>query len=182
MTGAILLLSLASSSTLAVPCDARELSDLRADVRNRFKNWKIVTTETLSVEDASQWQSKWGDECPGIASGNFDGSGQIQYAVLLISTRATPDSLSTLRSRGFRLIHVKNDGRLRYRNIDRSPTAMVPVVRCLPPGEYKYFRFGSDERSTLMTRFDTVLLEMLESSSYLYQIGAREVRRYTLSF
>lgn len=178
----VALLATRSLAVAGMPCAAPELQKLRSSVKQNFRKWDVVTIESLSSDDASIWRSNWGSDCPGISSGNFDGTGRTQYAVLMTSKSGRSGGSSDGHVRQMRLVHAAAGSGFTYRLLDRGPAAIVPVVRSLPPGTYYYFKPGSDSRSPIKTANDLVLLEVIEASSFAYQVKTSQVRQFMLSF
>ena len=180
--GIVVLQALLPALVAAAPCDAPEFDGLRSIVRRNYGQWQVVSIESLSPDDASIWKEKWGNECPGIAAGSFDGSRRTQYAVLLIFEPARSTSASDHAIRQMRLLHVIADNGFKFRLLDSGPAALVPVIRRLPPGTYHYFKKGSGSRTPMKSPTDMVLLELMEASSFAYLVDASRVKQFTLSF
>jgi hypothetical protein len=84
--------SLPNSASEIPSCRLDSLpSELQHALESKFSSWKIQDTSNLSARAKEHWQAEKPLACPGVAIGQFETSGQLSYAVLLIP-KQNPDS------------------------------------------------------------------------------------------
>ena len=68
-------------------CDAETLpKDIRDTLGRRFYGWKVQDSSNLLPNARQKWAAVAPLACPGIASGHFEESRSVSYALLLVPT------------------------------------------------------------------------------------------------
>jgi len=78
-----LVFSFPSAANALDPCNNDRVLPVRKVIDARFPAWHLVTLSMLSDEDQRASNENRGTECPGLAVGNFDGSGRTQYGAFV---------------------------------------------------------------------------------------------------
>jgi hypothetical protein len=126
---------------------------LGAALHAKYPDMKVVELQDLHADDQQIMKDAHAAECPGVARGNFDGTGQ-SYAVTLFAKGTDlrqmlviigPDSLKTAPR-----IRVLDDA---------GPTARLAIVRRLPPGPLE-----SVDGHKVMAKYDALAYETLEAA------------------
>ncbi len=58
--------------------------ELQNQIRDKFVSWKIQDELTIAPYTKQRWQAEKPLECPGIATGRFESSARVSYAILLV--------------------------------------------------------------------------------------------------
>lgn len=146
---------------------------LQQQLTARFAGLKVVELSDLAADQRESWVKVHGDACPGVTSGNFDGSKRDQFAILLWR-KASPARQA--------LVFVRRDKDREYsvRLIDdrkgASPEPPMAVYRALA-GTYRDFY---DRETAIQVKTDLIVLEGSIAAQAYYLVGG-EIGRIILS-
>lgn len=145
-------------------CQANALpSEGKSLVSKTFPGWRLKRTSDLAEYDRQVWAKAHPKECPGIAVGHFEASGQAAYGLLLV-----PKSGAETGYKIVVLSRSTNADHYSVRVLDHTegqPGAGSGLVLSkVPPGEYSGFDTTQSVRLTL----DALEAEWIEKSSVLY--------------
>ena len=152
-------------------CESTLPSALRSEITRHFKEWDLVRVSDLDEEDQALWSKAHGSACPGLAAGNFSGSYQLQFAVLLRKPRP---------SQRIQLLFAEEDksGRFRIRSLLRQRVDRLSVV-------FATTRKGLARQTNdrLPSRFtnDVIVLETIEAGATGYYITQGTFKSVVLS-
>ena len=137
------------------PC--RLPAPLARVVTENWKGWRLMQLSDLRSDDQRIWRRKWGERCPGLASGHFVHPGSLSYAVSLIDPKESRQAiiLATPIDGGSFTIHTL------------SPPSRVlafSVLHTLPAGKYQEVE---DERE-VRTKLDSVAYETIEAGMVMF--------------
>jgi hypothetical protein len=122
----------AVGDSLTQGCQKTLPTDLGTALSRSYRNWKVVDVEDLTQDDQTAWRSRYPQTCPGLTTGDFDGSKRTQFAVLL-NTRNKPGSSQLVFA-----VKEKGGG-YQFSRISLWPLFWSSAVRRLPPGQYSDF-------------------------------------------
>jgi hypothetical protein len=76
------LLVVATSGASAGPatCAALLPMDVRSRLESTYRDWQVLEGGHLDLRQ----QAVWGSRCPGVAVGDFKGTGEITHAVVVV--------------------------------------------------------------------------------------------------
>ena len=141
------------------------MGNLPAGVQELLKsNYGTLRPKTLAdLEGDGQklWLSLNPHSCPGIAVGNFEGSGKNEYALLLIPASGTEVEYKVV-------VFAAPKGSSRYTTTLLDHGTNTPdsgmVISRVPPGK----QTGFDETNSVRLKLDGINLQWLEKASVLY--------------
>jgi hypothetical protein len=133
------------------------------------EGWKLVELSDLRSDDKEIWRGLKHGQCPGIARGDFDGSGTSQYALLMIDK-------SKAR---FRLLHAtkQRDGQYLLHTLDEGASAVTPVIYRGQAGKYT----GSENDTAIVLKQPPIILAVLESGATAYYFSDGKAHRLMIS-
>jgi hypothetical protein len=124
-------------------------------LRDNYPGWRVLELSDLAEDDRKIWEQARGKVCPGVARGNFDGSGESQHAVLLLNRKARSAVLVVHAAKG-------KNGSYRLSKMLEGESSRPPVIHRQPPG--KYYR-AEDTRSPIDIKTDVIYLESIEAGA-----------------
>lgn len=141
-------------------CVASLPKELTARLGAAYKGWRVLELSDLVADDQAIWKQTWdAKSCPGVATGNFKGTGTASYAIALIhqadSARSEKLILADKSGGTYRLTELYSE------NI----VSNFAVVRKGPPGQYKDFY---DRTKPITIRTDTAIYEHIEASAIAF--------------
>lgn len=133
----------------------KELTDA---LRTSRSQWKVLEASDLTSDDRQIWQKAKGNVCPGAAQGDFDGSGKVQYAVVLIDRKGRPS---------VQLIHAVQGegGAFRVSTLYTGETSRPPVVHKEAPGKYSS---AGHSKKAVEIKNDVIYFETIESGATVF--------------
>lgn len=139
-------------------------------LRAKLPLWKIVGLSDLRSDDQKIWQQKFTDECPGIVIGRFSAN-EPAYAITLIRHQ-NHVLYQTL------VVAEKKAGAYELITLD-SPkkTAVISVVRKLPPGSYSSPGASKEVR----IECEGISYETIEAGAILYYFSKDRYKRLVIS-
>ena len=72
--------------------------DIRSTLERRFNGWTVQDSTNLLPRARRKWASIAPPTCPGIASGHYEDSRSVAYALLLVPETAAPTATSSSSS------------------------------------------------------------------------------------
>ena len=154
-------------------CQGRLPEKLLTEIKQAFPNSKIEETGDLTSEYREMWVKAHASQCPGLTEGNYKGTDQNLFAVLLLSKEPEKP--------GARLVIVNPaaSGSNRFKVLEtvKIATASPNVIFTLPPGQYS----DPEGLHKVRTRFDGIVLEQLEVGSILYYYRGGAFHKMILS-
>ena len=146
---------------LSLPKSAREA------IAASYKNWRILEKTDLNPDDQTLWDKYRRGECPGVAAGNFDGTNQKTYAVLIISQAPKKQAKLLLLKRNhfgkYKIVLIYEEGKV----------TNFPAIHKGLPGTYADFYV---KEKTVKVKTDVIIYEHIEASAiaFYYQHGKFE--------
>ena len=141
--------------------------EISREIAIRFEGWRVLEKKDLGSDDQILWAKAWGEGCPGVAVGNYDGSNEKGYAALIISQDST--------KRQFKLLLLKKNSSGNYTIktlIKSSGVGDYPVIYKGKPGTYTEtgsFDYGKDnEADSVETKYDVIICEFIEKGALAF--------------
>jgi hypothetical protein len=142
----------------ADPCNVLP-PDARDVVQRQFPTLRPKKLSDLSGYDKKLWLETHPKACPGIASGNFERSGSVAYAVLLVPTTGDDHIYKIVV-----VSKVQTGYHIRLLEEGKASADSGLVISKEQPGSYSEF----DDGKSVRVLHDGVNVEWLEKSSVLY--------------
>ena len=142
---------------------------LRTALIIKYSQWKVVHLADLDDDDQRLWTAKYQNICPGVTSGNFDGSKRVQFALLLVNSS---------KKRILLLYAVSDeDGQYRINKILEDRVDRLSVVYRAPQGIYQ----AVEDDSSVRTDHDVIVLETIEAGSIVFYLRNGKFQRKIVS-
>lgn len=126
-------------------------------LHSNYSDMKIVELQDLEADDQQILKDAHKQECPGVARGNFDGTG-LSYAVTMFSE--SPELRQMLVVVGY----GSSNGHPKLRVLaGPEHVARLSIVRRLPPGNLE-----SPEGVKARADYDAIVYEALEAGVLVY--------------
>ena len=122
----------ANAGELTSACRKALPTDLATALSTRYGNWKVADIVDLTPDDQTAWKKRYPEMCPGVTTGDFDGSKRAQFAVLL-NTKNKPGSSQLV------FVAKGSGGDYAFNRISLWPLYWSSAVHRLPPGQYSDF-------------------------------------------
>lgn len=139
-----------------------------------FKDWRILEKNDIDSDDQILWDKAHGGECPGVAVGDYDGSKEKQYAILIIPK----DSVK----RQFKLLLLKNNPSEKYtiRTIYEADNAgdAYPVIYTGDSGTYSDLY---DENTKVEVNHDAIICEFIEKGAFAFYYKKGKYKKLLIS-
>ena len=158
----VFLTTALSSETKIDHCATSNLAvGVRELLNSKFGDLRSKTLADLEGDDQRLWLTSNPRSCPGIAVGNFEGSGKPEYAILLIPASGTEVEYKVV-------VFAAVNGSSQYRTTVLDYGSSTPnsglVLSRVPSGR----QTGFDETKSVSLKLDGINVEWLEKSSVLY--------------
>lgn len=154
------------------PC-ARIGPDVKALIHGRLAHGgHVLSVVDLPDDDQKLWLARRKDLCPGLARGNFDGSGHESLVVAIVRPAQENGAYEEL-------VFIRQlQGRYTMTRLT-APTHVVSplVIWSVPPSSYHSPYLDS----TIVTTTDSFIYEKIEASSTLYFYKGGRFRTFLLS-
>lgn len=139
-------------------------------VAQSWKGWRLMQLSDLRADDQDLWRKKWGNRCPGLASGHFVNPDSLVYAVSLVDPKGSRQAII--------LASPRSDGSFTTQVISpASRFAAFSVVHTLPPGRYNEVEGGRKVR----TKLDSIAYETIEAGMVMFYEENGKFRMLQLS-
>lgn len=149
-------------------CAALLPVDAKAELATAYEDWVILEHDHLYPHQ----QEIWGPACPGLAAGEFDGSGEETYAVLIVRQVAQTKQAKLL-------LLEKTNATYTIRVLrEEEEVPSYPVVHREPPGIYRYFY---DRQNTIDALHDVFVYEHLEATATVFYYKDGEYQQLLIS-
>lgn len=162
---------LAQESKVSDDCAKAIPAELAMQLGKRYRNWKVADITDLTQEDRIVWQKTHPNVCPGVASGDFDGSKREQFMVLL-NTRSKPASSQLI------FVGAKSGGGYAFERVSLWPLYWSSAIHRLPPGQYSD-SYEREKKFNLKTDVIALGVSGDKASGYFFYNG--ELRSIFLS-
>ena len=144
-----------SVSAKATACVALLPAEAKAKLEAAYSGWNVLEHDQLYPHQ----HEIWGARCPGVAVGQFRGTGEVGYAVVIV--RQTKD----IKQAKLLLIEKQKTSYAIQLLREQNEVPSYPVVHKEPPGVYREFY---DRESTTKVTNDVFVYEHLEATATLF--------------
>ncbi len=153
----------------AASCRARVPHELLSVAEHDGGNWKLAELRNLRADDQNLWRQLKHGDCPGVASGNFDGTGRKQFALVLLSPGGSK----------VRLIHAVREPTRRFATttLYDGESAATPVVFAGKPGKYSDAENGDQH----VLQQPPIVFSVLEAGATAYYFSDHAVHELVIS-
>ena len=159
--------ALGDESSARKSCASLLPKEALKEITLNFKNWRVLEKNDIDSLSQVLWDETRGEECPGVAVGNYDGSNEKGYAALIIPQDST--------KRKFKLLLLKKNSSRNYTIktlIKSSGVGDYPVIYKGKPGTYTEtgsFDYDKDnEADSVETKYDVIICEFIEKGALAF--------------
>jgi len=181
LVGSLALFSLPMKVKAQVSCNSSDIRKVNDTLAMQFPDFRVVNFNDLIESDQKDWVKRSLGKCPGLASGNFDGSGIQQQAILMISKSDPRQRRRTLEGQVVLLVYIRDPNKITLKTLEKIETPVIPVIYALPPARYQYYKETSEFPEKIEIKTELLVMESIGASAIGYSLQNSQVRRFPLS-
>lgn len=146
-------------SATTLPTAAGEL------VKAKFPLWRAKQISDLGADDQQLWAKAHPKDCPGIASGHFESSDELAYAVLLVPKAKSKG--------GYKIVVLSSPQSgsgyaSKLLDQEQGQGSDGLVISAAAPGRYSDF----ENTKSAKLKLDSIYVEWIEKAAILYYWSA----------
>ena len=154
-------------------CEKSILESLQTAIKEKFPSYRIASSSDQCTKDDNDWNRLYckSNKCQTVASGDFDGNNQMDYALYLVKQDSEKPAL---------IVALRKGGNWKINELRQwNESILGCYVAALKPGLYKHTMsydfdpYDSDQREKIEVKRTSIMAGLIEATgvAYVYDEG-----------